>query len=137
MKAGAGFLSTENALETTINGQTRCTTMTPSQMAHSYTFNVSSDNVGVLTRISMAFTVPVTCTGDHEDSSPTSYSIPNLDLEIYMPNNTITPYVSSVTTNNVEIVEFYPTVAGTYTIKIVNTTPSTQNVYFGVAWHFD
>ena len=58
-----------------------------------------------------------------------------VDLAICPPNSTIPIVVSATTFNNVEIFEFTPQIAETYTIKVIQTTPSTDTTYWGVAWN--
>lgn len=135
MQAGAGLVDFYNALGVTLNNQSRCSSISPTQQASIITLNVTTDDVGSIFRVSMAYTIPVECVGTHTSGNITTATIPNLDLAIYAPNSTMPLVTSGTTFNNIEIVEFTPPVAGTYTIKVINTTPSTDNVYWGVAWH--
>ncbi|MBQ8496679.1 MAG: S8 family serine peptidase [Clostridia bacterium] len=135
MQVGAGFANASNALTVTSNNQSRCSSLSPTQQSYSSNLVVSSDNVGCTYRVSMAYTIPAECVGVHTEGVTATNPFPNLDLEIYAPNSTTPLIVSNTTFNNVEIVEFTPQVSGTYVIKIVQTTASTDTVYWGVAWN--
>lgn len=130
MKFGAGlidaYLSASNIAGNRYYTGTMLTTDT-------YTFNVSKANSTV--RVSLAIFQPVEATGDHEDDGDLSdYAIADLDLTVYAPGGS-TPYASSLTYfNSVEIVQFTAPSAGTYTIRVTQYTPSTQVVFYGVAW---
>ena len=136
MQAGAGLLSTVNALDVEINNQSRSSNLSADHTEQTYTFTISSDDVGSTVRIAMAFTVPVDIAGNHEEESTISYTIPNLDLSVFTPNTTVASWISATTNNNIEIVEFIPQVAGTYTIKVASTSEieSGNWIYYGVAW---
>lgn len=132
----AGLLSTANSIETATNNQTRCTSLTSTKTSQTYTFTIASEDVGSLVRVAMAYTVPVDASGSHGENEIEVYTIPNLDLYVYAPNNSVANWISGTTNNNVEIVEFTPTVPGLYTIEVntVTGTASTESIYFGVAW---
>lgn len=135
-QVGAGLLSTANSIETATNNQTRCTSLTSTKTSQTYTFTIASEDVGSLVRVAMAYTVPVDASGSHGENEIEVYTIPNLDLYVYAPNNSVANWISGTTNNNVEIVEFTPTVPGLYTIEVntVTGTASTESIYFGVAW---
>ena len=72
---------------------------------------------------------------EHESTTTiNSYSLADLVLAIYDPNGNFVVSSNEIYTNT-EIVEFVPTIAGNYTIKVINYTPSEYNAYFGVAWY--
>ena len=57
----------------------------------------------------------------------------NIDIFLLDPSgNTVAS--SQTTTNNLEIIEYTPTVAGTYTIKIQHTGVTNYATYIGEAW---
>lgn len=56
----------------------------------------------------------------------------NLDLYIYDPNGNEVKH-SNTTNNNCEIVQFVPTVAGTYTIKIILNGATDITEHIGLA----
>ena len=60
----------------------------------------------------------------------TTYPLANLNLSVYAPNGTLVGS-STVTNGNFEVVQFVPTVSGTYTIKITGT--SSDKEYVGIA----
>ena len=102
------------------------------------TIQINVTRINSPLRISLAFLQPALIDPDidnHQNPNDVaSYSLCNLDLYVYLPNSNI-PYVQSCTlTNNVEIVEFTPPQTGTYQIKIVQTSPSSQSIYYSVAW---
>ena len=134
--AGAGLLSTNNALNVEINNQSRCSSLTSSNTFQEYTFAITTQDIGSIVRISMAYTVPVNAFGNHGKYEFDTYPIPNLDLLVYAPNNTVASWTSGTMQNNVEIIEFTPTVPGYYKIKVqtVNGTASSERIYFGIAW---
>ena len=135
MQAGAGFASLYHTLTVTNNRQSRCSSMHPTQQEYNIPLVITTDNIGLTYRISMAYTIPAECIGTHTAGNTVIAAIPNLDLAICPPNSTIPIVVSATTFNNVEIVEFTPQIAGTYTIKVIQTTPSTDTTYWGVAWN--
>lgn len=137
LKAGAGLMSTANALELESNNQSRCSTLTASKTTQTYTFTISNSNVGSTVRVALAYCVPVDAVRNHTSENFEAYTIPNLDLRIYAPGNSTASYISgSANNNNVEIIEFTPEIAGSYTIEVatISGTDSTENIYFGVAW---
>ena len=59
--------------------------------------------------------------------------LPDMDFAIYDPNGTMV--ASSTTTyNNVEIVDFIPTVSGQYRIRIICSNPSAVSIPSAVSW---
>ena len=107
--------------------------MTSSQVSKSFSMNVTSSDT--LMRISLAFLKNNRMSTSDHTVLPTQYTLPNLNLEIYSPSGVLVTS-STTTKNNVEIAEFTPTEYGTYTIKVVNASPSsnTGTIYFGLAW---
>ena len=55
-----------------------------------------------------------------------------MDLYIYDPLGKVVEY-SITTNNNVEIVEFTPTINGNYTVKVTNEYSDTFTA-FGISW---
>ena len=136
MQVGAGLLSANESIKTTVNNQTRCSTITSPYNDYSYTFTVTSAEVGSTVRVSLAYSVPVIIGTDHSSLNVTTYPMPDLNLMVYSPNSAFPSWISATTNNNVEIVEFIPQVSGTYTIKITSSDTANYNndIYFGVAW---
>lgn len=112
-------MSTANALELESNNQSRCSTLTASKTTQTYTFTISNSNVGSTVRVALAYCVPVDAVRNHTSENFEAYTIPNLDLRIYAPGNSTASYISgSANNNNVEIIEFTPEIAGSYTIEV-------------------
>ena len=139
MKYGAGILDALNACNVVENAH--YITGTISTTASSKTHNISITDTTEDVRISLACLVTawVTLT-DPDDLSTgilTSKSLANLDLKVYTPNSSTPIAVSMTKNNNVEIVQFTPTVSGTYRIEVVQTTPSNHATSYGIAWYQD
>ena len=76
-------------------------------------------------RVSFAFyNQPPTTTGP--------VVVEDMDIEVWAPNGQIVG--SSATSNNIEIVDFTPTITGTYTVYIDRGSMLNENIYFGLAW---
>lgn len=96
-----------------------------------YYFNVSSSDTRI--RVSLSWLKFNSITGAHTGNVTTNGSLADLDLYVYDSNGNIVESALS-STNNVEIVQFTPSVTGQYMIKVRQYSNSDQKVYFGLAW---
>lgn len=95
-----------------------------------HTFVVGSSDTRI--RISLAFNIRSVGSGTN-DATITSGTLADLDITIKDPTGN--EIVSSTTiNNNVEIVDFTPTMTGTYTIVVTRTSTSSETIYYGLAW---
>ena len=60
----------------------------------------------------------------------TTYPLADLNLSVYAPGGALVGF-SALENSNFEVVQFVPTVSGTYTIKITGT--SSDKKYVGIA----
>lgn len=69
----------------------------------------------------------------NDNDEYTSAILPDMDLVVYDPDGNM---VASSTTsyNNVEIVDFTPTVAGQYRIYMICSNPSAVSIPYCVSW---
>ena len=59
---------------------------------------------------------------------------PNLDLEIYDPSGNLVASCDDLY-NNLDVIELDSPSVGTYTARVVCTTPSNRKTYFSIAWY--
>lgn len=124
---GAGILDAGNVSSIAWDDNYIDGVMYPSADQHTYTINLTA---GEQVRIVLAF----------EKYYNPSYNLANLDLEICNAAGTSVYSSSCTTNNNVEIIDFYASVGGTYTIKVLNTDPATAGsseapTYYSLAWY--
>lgn len=129
---GAGLLDTCGAVWVAENTRYVASSISTNTSSKTYSFYVSSSDDRV--RVSLAFLRNSSIgSSNHVGTSPNVVNLSDLDLRVYPPNSS-TPIASSTKLyNNVEIVDFEPTVSGTYTIVITNYS-SSATTYFGLAW---
>ncbi len=147
-KDGTGMT---NAYFAALAADTRETTTTPQFRAHDYgTLYNSSFSAGYLTktwkakvgsipsrvRVALVWNSKVAATNGDPSSSVLDA---DLDLIVQAPNGTTVASSTSYDSSH-EFVEFAPTVAGDYTIKVRGVTvPANFTRYYAVAWtaHYD
>ncbi len=95
-------------------------------------FTVASS--ATLIRVSLAWLKNNRISGDHhENGTPTDEVLADIDMQVFDPNgNRVGSSTSS--RGNVEIVEFVPTMAGEYTIKLCVYSRNGEKFYYGLAW---
>ena len=137
MQCGAGLINNTNALTVAENSQFEYEVLSANSSNKTYTFNISSNDIGSLVRVSLAFLVPASAlSSDHSADNVYSFDSIDLDLLVYAPNSTSACAISATSFNSVEIVEFTAQVAGTYTIEVV-TNNNEVPTEMGIAWFID
>lgn len=131
-KCGAGLVDARSALSAARSGRfiNRAFAANTSNLYKTYTFTVlESDTINrvSLTWLKYAYEI------EGAEGSSSAAALANLDIEVYDPNNQC---VASAWTlpGNVEVVDFEPMIAGTYTIRVYLTGSSENTVYFGLSW---
>lgn len=109
-------------------------TFPASTTSKTHTFTVTGDDTRM--RIALAFHKKSKDTTSESDSDHLDITTGDaLDLNIYIRDPSGCIVGSSITTkNNVEIVDFVPTVTGTYTIIVNREDFSSETAYYGIAW---
>jgi serine protease AprX len=104
-----------------------------SQFPYQRTFTVSTTARPV--RVSLTWLKQNTISApSHPGAAVTERLLSDLDLEVYAPNGALVAYsVSAV--NNVELVDFTPTVTGTYTLRVVGYTLQNDTEWISLAWY--
>lgn len=131
---GAGVLDARSALYTINNTRYLSASYaanTAVGIRRYYNFSVTSSDSKI--RVSLSWLKHSSLSGDHAAATPTDYTLADLDLTIYDPSgNFVTCSVSTV--NNTEIVEFVPTITGSYQIMVTVCKTSPKAIYYGLAW---
>lgn len=96
------------------------------------TFYASSSSSQV--RVALFWLKQNSISGDHTNlGNLNQLPLTDLDLVVKDPNGNIVA-ASAMFYNNVEVVEFDPTISGTYTIEVIRYTNSTSYEWIGLAW---
>lgn len=127
---GAGLLDCVGACFVAGNYRFANSNFPSSSSSKTHTFTVTTSDTRI--RVALAFNIRSVGSGTN-DSSITSGAITNLNITVKNPSGS-TVASSSTTYNNVEIVDFVPTVTGTYTIEITRNDSYSETVYYGLAW---
>lgn len=131
---GAGVLDARSALYTINSSRYLSASFTANVSTgttRTYTFNVTSSDTKI--RVSLSWLKYSTVSGTHSSNYATGYVIADLDLIVYDPNGwEVAGSFSSV--NNTEVVEFEPTMTGTYQILVTVSATSPKSIYYGLAW---
>lgn len=125
---GAGLIDAGRASDIAMNMDYRDGIMAASAAYAAYNITL---NAYTVTRISLSFEKCVM-------EGLVDYSLANLDLQIYNSSGVLL-YSSATSNNNVEIIEFSPSSYGTYTIRVVNTSPASYdslkyNTPYSISW---
>lgn len=96
-----------------------------------HTFTVTSSDTRI--RVSLAFNMRSVESGSGHTATPTVGSWLNLNITVKNPNGT-TVASSNTVSSNVEIVDFVPTMTGTYTVEITRADSASEAAYYGLAW---
>jgi len=97
-----------------------------------FTFYVSPTDTKI--RISLSWLKNITISSPHATSTSfNEHTVADLDLHIYDPTGAKVAYSASWH-NNTEIVDFVPSMSGTYKIVVRQYSKSTGTVFFGLAW---
>ncbi len=131
---GAGLVDAQGSRYTVANGRYASSTFAANSANGStvnYYFNVSSSDDQI--RVSLTWDKHSYITGSHTTGTPTLGRLADLDLYVYDPNGNLIEYATSGS-NNLEIVDFEPTMVGQYRIMVKQYSNSDKVVYYGVAW---
>ncbi len=129
---GAGLLDTYGAVWVAENTRYIVSNITTNTSSKSHTFYVGSSDDRI--RVSLAFLRNSSIgSTNHAGTSPSVANLSDLDIRVYPPNSSSPIAASTTSYNNVEIVDFEPTIAGTYTVVITNYS-SSATTYYGLAW---
>lgn len=133
---GAGLLDAVGACWVTKSYRYTTTNYPAGTAEKEHSFTVTSSDTWI--RVSLTWNIKAV-PGDYDDDDHDYINlgaITNLNLEVIDPNgNAVGAVGSSVTSNNnVEIVQFAPTMTGTYTIRVTRADSSSETVYYALAW---
>lgn len=134
-KNGAGLVNARAAMYTARLGNYTSgyfSADAAAQTSKTYTFTVTEDDT--MKRISLAWLKNNQTGSDCTTGEIVEGALANLDMRIFDPNGNEVAYVYSIS-GNLEILEFEPAVAGTYTVKVTLTGSSSKKTYFGLAWY--
>ncbi len=130
---GAGCLDSKNARYVVGNYRYESDSKDDDEFTYTTTFYASSSSSQV--RVALFWLKQNSMSGDHTSTYNLSQiSLGDLDLFIRDPNGNLLSGISSTSSyNNIEVVEFDPTVSGTYTIE-VRYYGSNDRESIGLAW---
>ena len=128
-REGAGKVDARNARWMAYNGRFWRYTISTNAFPYTKTFTQSASTTG-LVRVAIFWLRHNTLSAPH--TNPNNLSVDafgDLDLEVIGPNGTSVGSCKTIR-SNYEVVQFVPTVGGTYTIKITlsNSTNTSENV---------
>lgn len=127
---GAGLLDCVGACYVTGNYRYVTSSFPSGTISKTHTFTVTNSDTRI--RVSLAFNIRSVASGDSHDTV-TSGNITNLNIQVRDPNGNVVG-ASTTTNNNVEIVDFVPSITGTYTITVTRADASNETVYYALAW---
>ena len=131
-KEGAGKLDARNARWTAYNGKYWRYTVSTSDFPYTKTFTQSA-STSVLNRVAIFWLRQNTLSTPHATGNLTVGAFDDLDLEVIGPNG-VSVGTCKTSYSNFEVVQFVPTVGGTYTIKVtIFGTPGNSSEYLGIA----
>jgi serine protease AprX len=130
---GAGVIDSKAAYTIATNSTYAALELTLNQFPYYINFTVSQTSNPV--RVALAWLKQNTISAaSHVGAAVTERSLSDLDLTVYNPSNVA--IASSVSgTNNLELVQFTPSVTGTYRIKISAYALQNSSEKVGVAWY--
>ncbi|HEY8464305.1 MAG TPA: S8 family serine peptidase [Bacillota bacterium] len=130
---GAGVVDAKTAYDIVANSTYADLELTTAQFPYEMTINVAAANRPV--RVSLAWLKQNNVvTGSHPGATVTENNLSDLDLVIYGPSGN---YVAGSMSagNNLELVEFVPSTAGTYRIRVNGYAIYNSTEIIGLAWH--
>ena len=131
-KYGAGLLDSLGASWVAAHARYLSSSISTSTSSKSHYFTVTSSDTRIRVALSIIKHSSFSSSSGHETGTPISVGLSDLDLKVYAPGSS-TPIQTSATNNSVEIVDFVPTVTGTYRIEVINTS-SAETTYYALAW---
>jgi serine protease AprX len=132
-KEGAGVIDAKGIF-TCVSGNAYIhQQLTQSQFPYQRSLNVSTTARPV--RVSLTWMKQNTLNAaSFPEATLTELLLSDLDLEVYDPSgNMVGSSISAA--NNVELVEFNPTVTGTYQIRVVGYAMQNDSEWIGLAWY--
>lgn len=131
-KEGAGVVDAKSAYSVISGNDFVNVNLTSSQFPYEKTITVSATNKPV--RVALSWEKKITVdTTPHVGVAVNERLLTDLDLEIYGPTGKfITDSISP--NNNLELVEFTPSVTGTYKIKVHSYAMQNSEEYISLAW---
>ena len=127
---GAGELDSKNARYIVSYDRYLRTTIDSDDFPYTKTFSVNASSSQI--RVAL-FWLKQNTVSDHESGAVTTVPLTDLDLYVKDPNGSVVGS-SRTGNNNVEIVEFDPTISGTYTIEVRRFAGTADRDSFGLAW---
>lgn len=132
-KEGAGVIDAKAAYTIAANSSYSALTLTAAQFPYSTTFTVAAANKPVRVSLTWLKQNSITATS-HPGAAVTERDLSDLDLEVYGPGGAfMASSISAV--NNVEVVQFTPSVAGTYTIQVIGCAVQNDSELVSLAWY--
>ncbi len=130
---GVGVVDAKGAYQIVSSGSYYNIQLNAEQFPYEKTFNVNSTSSPV--RVSLAWLKQNTIeTANHVGAAVTERYLSDLDLVIYDPyGNYVTSSMSG--NNNLELVQFTPSVTGTYTIRVVDYALQNYTEWISLAWY--
>nr|MDD6335089.1 S8 family serine peptidase [bacterium] len=131
-KQGVGKVDAKNARYTLSNGM--YTQALVASTSFPYTKTVTFSSSASSARVALVWSKRNKITGSHTTGPIlTNPTLSDLDLQVYAPNGTLVAS-STQRRGNVEIVQFKPTVSGTYTIKVTRISGTESQDSIALAW---
>lgn len=130
---GAGVVDAKAAYTIAANSNYTAVELTAAQFPYEITFNVTTVNQPI--RVALAWLKQNTISASsHAGAAVTERNLSDLDLRVINPSGiTVGSSVSSA--NNLELVEFTPSVTGTYRIRVVGYAIQNTTEKIGIAWY--
>jgi serine protease AprX len=132
-KEGAGVIDAKGIFTCVSGDAYTHLQLTQSQFPYQRSLNVSTTARPV--RVSLTWMKQYTLSAvSNPDAKITERLLSDLDLEVYDPSgNMVGSSISAA--NNVELVEFNPTVTGTYQIRVVSYAMQNDSEWISLAWY--
>jgi serine protease AprX len=132
-KEGAGVIDAKGIFTCVSGGAYTHQQLTQARFPYQRSLNVSTTSRPV--RVSLTWMKQYTLSAaSYPDATVTERLLSDLDLEVYDPNgNMVGSSISAA--NNVELVEFNPTVTGTYQLRVVGYAIQNDSEWISLAWY--
>jgi len=132
-KEGIGVVDAQGAYQIASNLTYQNIQLSSTQFPYQKTFTVSSTSSPV--RVSLAWLKQNTIDQpNHVGAAVTERNLSDFDLEVYAPNGNLVGSSCSGT-NNLELIQFTPSVIGTYTIKVIGYAIQNTSELISLAWN--
>lgn len=135
-KCGAGLVDARSAMNTARLGQYTSNAYfsagASAGTVKTYTFTVSDSDDLIRVSLTWLKNNQISSTS-HTDGSVTEGTVADLNLQVLNPSGTVVAE-SAKSSGNLEIVQFTPTVTGTYTVRVTLAGSSDKKTYFSASW---